>query len=177
MKFPIAKILFFVPLIFFVLGFQQLKVILDSRKTVEEGELVEARIRKFDIKDMVAQTHGIIELDLPLKNGEVVTKKMTLEGSWAYHLLDPNKLKGVKKPENAGKTDEYRLKDPKNILVHYLKGNGQEVVLMDLARIQQRTAMINAATSFSFALMLFIPIFFWHRYLTRNGDPAERKVS
>lgn len=176
MKFPIAKLLYIVPLIFTILGFQQIKVVLDSRKTLEEGQSLMANINRFDIKNMVAQTHGMIDLEIPIGGGKSVVHKMTLEGSWAYHLLDPNKVQVVKKPSNAGKTDEFRLKDSRHIAVHYLAGSGQEVVIDELARIQQRTAMINAATTFTFALMLFIPIFLWNRYLKKHGDPAYRKV-
>lgn len=114
-----------------------------------------AKVKNLEVKDMVAQSHGLVELEVPLKEGGILVKKMTIPAAWVYTL---------------GKRTLNEMP------VHVLPGTGEEVIMDDIARVQMRTLIINIAILVLFIAMTTGGVWAWVQYLKKHGDPSRRHV-
>lgn len=148
----VARMLWIIPLALVGLTIHQVWVARSVAKTMSEGHRVIAEVTFFDVKEMVAQTHGILDLEIPDSNLGSYSKRLTVPAAWLYDM---------------GELD--------SLAVYVLDGGTQDVVIENLAQVQARTAWVNAMVALLFALMIAVPVWLWGRYLKREGDPAYRQ--
>lgn len=149
------KFFWLIPLVLLGLFAHQAFIAWSVQNTMSNGEAAVATVKNLQIRDMVAQSHGLVELEIPLKNGQAYQKKMTVPAAWVYAL---------------GK------KSLNTMAVHVLPGAGEDVILDEIARIQFRTTLINLGVIAVFFFMVVFGLVSWSRYLQKNGDPADRIV-
>ncbi|MBL7977991.1 MAG: hypothetical protein JNN12_06595 [Bacteroidetes Order II. Incertae sedis bacterium] len=150
-----TKYFWLIPGALFALLVHQSYIAISMQNTLNSGFSTMAKVRNLEVKDMVAQSHGLVELEVPLKDGGVLVKKMTIPAAWVYTL---------------GKRTLNEMP------VHVLPGTGEEVIMDDIARVQMRTLMINIAILILFILMTAGGVLVWLQYLKKHGDPAQRHV-
>ena len=157
MKNPkLYRLLWLIPLALIGLLLHQARVAYSVQYTLTAGQPVAANVLNLQMKDMVAQTHGLVELEVPLANGQTYHKNMTVPAAWVY-VLNKNTLNTLNVPS--------------------LDGAFEDVVIDDIARVQFRTTIINIGVLLTFILMISLALIWWQRYLNKHGDPAYRSYN
>lgn len=147
----VARIAWILPLFFTGLFVHQTRVAYHLHKTFTEGEPAQAQVLEVHQENRVDVTYDYASLRVTLPDGRVITKeKMSLPHSLIQLL------------ENRETVD-----------VRVRPGSSQEVVVTELGATQWRIAAMNAAIAFGAALVFGLGVFFWNRYLRREGEPAE----
>ncbi|MFU8860172.1 MAG: hypothetical protein ACNA8K_07090 [Cyclonatronaceae bacterium] len=111
-----------IPAYLLFLQLHQINVLFDAKKTMSEGELHDAEVTDFRIKQIAAQTNGYIVVRFTASDGQVVERKLSLAVQHAARLM------------------EYE-----NLPVRYLENSGQEVILVPTFDIQMQVIRINIA--------------------------------
>jgi hypothetical protein len=150
----VARIAWVLPLFFLGLALHQSKVAYDLHYTLENGELATAEVLEIHKENRVDVTYDYASLRIPLENGETITRN---------RLSLPHSLVPV-------------LEGRETLDVRVLPGASQEVVIEAVVHTQWRIAALNAVMGAGAALLFGFGIWFWNRYLRREGDPAERGV-
>lgn len=147
----IARILWFVPAVLVFLSINQFKVGLDLRKTIAEGEEAVARVLDYERVDRADVTYGYVSLEVSLADGTTITRN---EMPLPYSLL-------------------HRLEGEDSLAVYVKPGAAQEIVIGMVANAQWKMAIIQSVIAFFAAVMAFVAVGAWNRYLSRKGDPAR----
>lgn len=147
----IARILWFVPAALIFLSINQFKVGLDLRSTYADGEEAIARVLEYERVDRADVTYGYVSLEVPLSDGSVITRN---EMPLPYSLL-------------------HRLEGKDSLAVFVRPGAAQEIVIGLVANAQWKMAIIQSVIAFFAAVMAFVAVGAWNRYLARKGDPAR----
>lgn len=151
----VARIAWIVPLFFLGLFVHQANVAYGLRKTLTEGQPAEAQVLDVHMENRVDVTYDYASLRVELPDGQVITKeKMSL----------PHSLIQL-------------LENKETVNVRVRPGASQEIVVTELGPTQWRIAAMNAAMALGAALVFGLGVFFWRRYLRREGDPSERGVT
>ncbi|GIV59159.1 DUF3592 domain-containing protein [Rhodocaloribacter litoris] len=150
----VARLLWGVPVLLFLLAGYQAKVARDLRHTLDEGMPARAEVTAYHRVDRKDVTHAEVSLRVRLAGGAVLEKRqLALPYSLAF-LVERDTLD-----------------------VRVLPGADQEVVITEIAATQARIARMNAAMSFVAFLLFGAGVFWWNRYLRRRGDPARRSAA
>lgn len=151
----VARVAWILPIFFAGLFVHQAQVAYHLHQTLTEGQPAEAQVLEVHRENRVDVTYDYVNLRVELPDGPVITKeKMSVP-----HSLIPM-LEGQE-------TAEVRVRP----------GASQEVVITEIGPTQWRIAAMNAAMAFGAALVFGIGVFFWNRYLQREGEPSERGVT
>lgn len=127
-------------------------VAFDLRETLDRGTSATAEVIAIDKTGRVDVTMASARLRVPLPNGDVVERELTLPITFAEDLEGSDSLE-----------------------VRVSPGADQEIVIAEVGRAQWRLAAINSAMSFIGLVLLSVGVFAWNRYLRRKGDPAARR--
>jgi len=130
----------------------QIQVLRGLEKTYEQGESYIADVVDFRLKNMQAQSNGIIELKFDIAGGETVQKRMTL----------PVQL--------AAQTRQYG-----KMPVRYLADSPQPIVMIPTYDFHHNMVRINVAILVSSFLGTLIMGFFVFRWSRKIGTEAELK--
>lgn len=150
----VARLAWILPLFFAGLFVHQTRVAYQLRETLNEGVPAEAQVLEVHQENRVDVTYDYASVRVEMPDGQVITKeKMSLPHSLIQLL------------ENQETVD-----------VRVRPGTSQEVVVAQFGATQWRIAAMNAAMAFVAALGSGIGVFFWNRYLRREGDPSARGV-
>ena len=150
-----TKYFWLIPATLMALLIHQAYIAYSLQNTMNNGFATMAKVKNLEVKDMVAQSHGLVELEVPLKEGGILVKKMTIPAAWVYTL---------------GKRTLNEMP------VHVLPATGEEVIMDDIARVQMRTLIINIAILVLFIAMTTGGVWAWVQYLKKHGDPSRRHV-
>lgn len=131
----------------------QIQVLRGLEKTYEQGESYIADVVDFRLKNMQAQSNGIIELRFDIAGGETVQKRMTL----------PIQL--------AALTRQYG-----KIPVRYLADSPQPIVMIPTYTFHHNMVRINVAILLSSFLGTLVMGFFVLRWSRKIGTEAELKI-
>lgn len=131
----------------------QIQVLRGLEKTYELGESYVADVVDFRLKNMQAQSNGIIELKFNIAGGETVQKRMTL----------PIQL--------AALTRQYG-----KIPVRYLADSPQPIVMIPTYTFHHNMVRINVAILLSSFLGTLIMGFFVLRWSRKIGTEPELKI-
>ncbi len=131
----------------------QIQVLRGLEKTYERGESYVADVVDFRLKNMQAQSNGIIELKFDIAGGETVQKRMTL----------PIQL--------AALTRQYG-----KIPVRYLADSPQPIVMIPTYTFHHNMVRINVAILLSSFLGTLIMGFFVLRWSRKIGTEPELKI-
>ena len=131
----------------------QIQVLRGLEMTYEGGESYVADVVDFRLKNMQAQSNGIIELRFDIASGETVQKRMTL----------PIQL--------AALTRQYG-----KIPVRYLAGSPQPIVMIPTYTFHHNMVRINVAILLSSFLGTLIMGFFVLRWSRRIREEVELKI-
>ena len=143
------------PVFFVGLFGHQAFVAYHLQTTLTEGELAQAEVLEVHMENRVDVTYDYASLRVELADGQVITKeKMSLPHSLIQLL------------ENRD-----------TVPVRVRPGAAQEIVVAEFGATQWRIAAMNAAMALGAALVFGLAIFYWDRYLRRQGDPSERGVT
>lgn len=158
----VARALWIVPLILFLLGLNQAKVARDIRNTVLNGQTADAEVIAEQIENRTEITYDYVSLRVELPDGRVIEQdKMSLPHTVA---------------EDVKTKLDVQTGTP-HIAVKVLPGSPQPLVIAYMGQTHWRIAAINAAMCFLGFLLLSFGVFAWNRYLRRRGDPALRPVA
>ena len=150
----VARLLWIPAVLLVLLFINQVNVALDLRKTWEQGTPATAEILAYESSNRVDVTYGYVNLRVAMPDGTaMVRRKMSLPTT----LLP-------------------RVKDAETLQVHVQPGADQEIVIDRLMPAQWLIAAAQAAMSLVGALLIGIGVFYWNRYLEREGDPAQREL-
>lgn len=159
----VARALWLVPAFLAFICVQQVWAAYTLSQTLQKGTPAVAEVAELHQENRVDVTYDYMRLrvDLPEGDGTLQTGKMSVP-----HTLAP------------------LLQDKKRLKVFVRPGAAQEVVIREKARAsgasigatQQRLAIVNAAMSGVAALIFGIGVFWWNRYLRRQGDPAAEQA-
>ena len=148
----VARLLWIIPILLFLLALNQAKVAYDLKQTWDHGTPAMASVTEYDESNRVDVTFGYLNLRVPLPDGGVLVKrKMSLPTT----LLP-------------------RVADKKELAVHVRAGAPQEVVIDALMPAHWQIAAAQAAICLLGAGLLAFGTYAWNRYLKRKGDPAMR---
>lgn len=151
----IARAAWILPIFFAGLFVHQAFVAYGLRATLTEGQPTTAEVLEVHMENRVDVTYDYVSLRVELPDGQVITKeKMSLPHSLIQLL------------ENTETVD---------VLVQ--PGAAQEVVIAQFGATQWRIAALNAAMALGAALVFGLGIYYWDRYLQREGEPSERGVT
>lgn len=151
----VARLTWVIPLFFLGLGIHQARVAYHIHTTLMQGESATAEVLELHQENRVDVTYDYVSLRVTTAEGAVITKeKMSLP-----HSLAP------------------ALEGQETLDVRVRRGASQEVVIARVGGTQWRIAAMNAAMAIVGALVFGIGIWWWGRYLRREGDPSERGVS
>lgn len=143
------------PVFFVGLFIHQANVAYQLHATFTQGQLVEAEVLEVHMENRVDVTYDYASLRVPLPDGTTITKeKMSLPHS-LIQLME------------GRETVDVRVRP----------GAAQEVVVAEFGATQWRIATLNAAMALGAAVVFGLAIYFWGRYLRREGEPAERGVT
>lgn len=150
----VARLAWILPIFFLLLMVHQGWVALGLYETLTEGTRAEAQVIEVHQSNRMDVTYDYVHLRVELDDGRVLEREqMSLP-----HSLVP------------------RIQDKDSVAVRVRPGAAQEIVIMDVIRTQWRIAAMNAAMAFLGAVIFGIGVFWWNRYLRREGDPAERGI-
>lgn len=144
------NLVWLIPSYLLFLLLHQIDVHSDARNTMATGELHEAIVTDFKIKQIAAQTNGYIVVKFTSAAGEVVERKLAL-----------------------GVQHAARLMEHENIPVRYLKGSGQEVILVPTFDIQLQIIRINIAIIAASLIVLIAVSIGVTRYVIRKNKTGE----
>ncbi len=148
----VARLLWAVPVFLLVLAANQVKVASDIHRTVRDGVLATADVVAYDLSNRADVTYDFIGLRVVLDDGTVVERdRLSLPHTFAAEM--------------EGKDE---------VAVRVLPDTPQPIVIADLGRAHWRMALLNAAMCIIGLLMTVPAIMAWNRYLSREGDPADR---
>jgi hypothetical protein len=151
----IARTAWIIPVFFLGLFGHQTYVAYHLQKTLTEGQPATAEVLEVHMENRVDVTYDYASLRVELPDGQVITReKMSLPHSLVQLL------------ENRETVD-----------VRVRPGAVQEVVVAQFGATQWRIAAMNAAMALGAALVFGLGIYYWDRYLRREGDPSERGVT
>jgi hypothetical protein len=131
----------------------QVQVLRGLEMTYEGGISYVADVVDFRLKNMQAQSNGVIELKFDIDGGETVQKRMTL----------PVQL--------AAQTRQYG-----KIPVRYLAASPQPIVMIPTYNFHHNMVRINVAILVSSFLGTLIMGFFVLRWARKIGTEAELKI-
>lgn len=147
----VARLLWLVPVALVLLSANQLKVGLDLRQTYATGEALVARVTEYERVDRADITHGYVSLEVAIPDGSVLRKdRMPLP----YSLL-------------------HRVEGADSLEVFVNRGAPQELIIASVANAQWKMAVIQSAIALGAALMAFVGVLAWNRYLRRGGQPRN----
>jgi hypothetical protein len=150
----IARALWVLPALLLFLVVNQTQVAVELRATWERGRPAVAEVLAMENTNRADITYDYISIRVPMADGQVLTKeKMSLP-----HSLMP------------------RVGDQKTLEVRVRPGASQEVVFASLMPAHWLIAAAQAGMSLIGFLILAIGVFWWNRFLQRQGDPALRRV-
>ena len=151
-SFFVARILWVLPALLFVLTIHQIDVALDLHETLTRGTPAVAEVTEFRTTNRAEIKFDEIGLRATLPDGRVVEQAhMSIPHSFAQEL--------------AGR---------QTLDVRVLPGADQPLVIASLGRAHWRMAAINAAMSALGFVLLAFGVGAWNRYLRRRGDPAQQ---
>ena len=150
----IARILWVLPAILLFLTFYQAKAALDLRTTWEQGAPAVAEVFAYENSNRADVTYGYVSLRVPLADGRVLTKEK---------LSLPNTLLP-------------RLEGKQTLEVRVRPGAAQEVVITPLMPAHWLITAAQSGMAFMGALLFAAGVFWWNRFLIREGDPAMRET-
>ena len=151
----LTRLAWIVPLFLLGLALHQGKSAYDLQATLTQGEVAEAEITDLFTTDRVDVTYDYVDLRVELGDGTMIEKEQ---------MSLPHSLVPI-------------IKDQETVEVRVQPGAAQEVVIADIGPTQARIAMMNAGISLIGAIAVALGLFFWQRYLRREGDPSARGVS
>ena len=151
----VARLTWVIPIFFLGLAVHQARVAYNIHNTLTQGEPATAEVLELHQENRVDVTYDYVSLRVKTGSGEVITKeKMSLP-----HSLAPI------------------LEGQETLDVRVRRAAPQEVVIARVGGTQWRIAAMNAAMALVGALVFGGGIWWWSRYLRREGDPSERGVS
>ena len=131
----------------------QIQVLRGLEHTYEQGESYVADVVDFRLKNMQAQSNGIIELKFDIAGGETVQKRMTLP------------------VQMAAQTRQYG-----KIPVRYLADSPQPIVMIPTYDFHHNMVRINVAILLSSFLATMIMGYFVFKWSRRVRDEVELKI-
>jgi hypothetical protein len=146
----LLNLVWLIPSYLLFLLLHQINVHIDAVNTMANGELQVAVVTDFKIKQIAAQTNGYIVVMFTSASGEVVERKLSL-----------------------GVQHAARLMEHENIPVRYLKGSGQEVILVPTFDIQLQIIRINIAIIAASLVVLVAVSIGVSRYVIRKNKTGE----
>mgnify|MGYP006426011563 CR=1 FL=1 len=150
-----TRLAWIVPIFFLGLSAQQARVAYTIQQTLTRGAPVTAEVLELHQENRVDVTYDYVSLRVEAPSGAVLTKKkMSLP-----HSLAP------------------ALEGQETLAVRVQEGATQEVVIAQLGGTQWRIAAMNAAMALVGALVFGAGVWWWSRYLRREGDPSARGVT
>lgn len=150
----IARLLWLAPALLLFLTLDQVKAALDLRATWEHGAPATADVLEYEDSNRMDVTYGYVSLRVPLADGRVLTKeKLSLP-----------------------KTLLPRLEGQETLAVRVHPGAAQEVVIDALMPAHWLIAAGQSGMALMGALLFAAGVFWWNRFLRRQGDPAVRET-
>jgi len=150
----IARALWVFPALLLFLVVNQTMVAVELRATWERGYPAVAEVLAVENTNRADVTYDYISIRVPMADGQVLTKeKMSLP-----HSLLP------------------RVGGHKTLEVRVRPGASQEVVFASLMPAHWLIAAAQAGMSLIGLLIGATGVFWWNRYLHRQGDPALRSA-
>lgn len=149
------RIAWIIPVFLLGLAIHQGKSAYDLQSTLSQGELAEAEIIDVFSTDRVDVTYDYVHIRTELEDGTVIEKE---------ELSLPHSLLPI-------------IEDRETVEVRAQPGSAQEIVIAEVGATQSRIAAMNAGISFIGAIAVALGLFFWQRFLRREGDPSARGVS
>ncbi|TVQ15738.1 MAG: hypothetical protein EA364_01480 [Balneolaceae bacterium] len=146
----LLNLVWLIPAYLLFLQVHQINVFLDAKNTMANGELQEAEVTDFKIKQIAAQTNGYIVVRFTSSEGELIERKLSL-----------------------GVQHAARLMEHENLPVRYLKGSGQEVILVPTFDIQLQIIRINIAIITASLIVLIAVSAGVSRYVIRKNKSGE----
>ncbi len=148
------------PLLLVLYGLYLLKVPFDYRRTLTDGVEMNADIVELHIDERVDVSMDYVTLAVTLPDGERMVEE---------HVPMPHSLASI-------------LAGHETVPVRVLPDSPKPIVIVSdggrvaLGRALWRLSAINGVMCLLMAMIFGTGIALWNRYLTRNGDPAERHV-
>jgi hypothetical protein len=143
----VSRFLWIVPVILFGLMVHQAWVVYSVTQTWNDGKAATAEIVDYEMKEMAAQTHGIMTLRIPLPDGHSIEETLSMPAMLATQVRNTEQL-------------EVRVRP----------GRSQQIVVAELMRTQRRMAMINVIIAGLGAVFVAGAIIAWRRYINRSSE-------
>jgi hypothetical protein len=157
----IARVAWFLPLLFLGLSVHQGKVAYDLHTTKTNGTDALAEVLEVHKDNRTDVTYDYVSLRVPMPDGTTLTReKMSMPHGIVPVLRDKDQLKV--RVASSG---------PRGVVIM------EKIETTPVVDTQLRIAAMNALMSFGAALLFGFGVWFWNRSLRREGDPAERGIT
>ncbi|MCC5933356.1 MAG: hypothetical protein LAT75_06885 [Candidatus Cyclonatronum sp.] len=139
-----------IPLALAGLLIQQVSVFYGITNTMEQGELLEANITDFRIKQIAAQTNGYVDLQFLDSTGAERKERLSLHAQHASRLIGANTVE-----------------------IRYLAGTAYDIVIVKTFEYHRSTVLVNLGVIL-LSLLVMIPVSIWaSRYARRRAAETE----
>lgn len=155
-----AKLLWVLPILLFVISVGLIRAGMEQRETAELGVPVDADVTAIEVRERSEITHGMVRLRyLPPAQADSVERWVELPLSL---------MKDIEQQYEADSTLSLPVR---------VSDSNDQIILRAYSRAQWVLTFAFAAMAFVGGVGMSVLVGGWNRFLTREGDPADRDPS
>lgn len=146
-KYRLLSLYWLIPSFLLFLIVQQLSVYSGAKATYENGDVYEAQIIDFDMKQIAAQSNGYVIIVFTTNSGQTIERKMTLSIQMGQMIMESSVLN-----------------------LSYQKNAYPEIVLHATYALQVKTSLFNAGVAFIGLIVTLITGVYVQRFSNRKSE-------
>lgn len=149
-KYRFLSLYWLIPSFLLFLVVQQYSVYSGAKTTYENGDVYQAQVIDFDMKQIAAQSNGFVVLEFTTESGEVIERKMTLSIQMGQKIMATSVLD-----------------------ISYLKDGYPEIVLHPTYALQVKTSLFNFGVALIGLIVTLIAGVYVQKFSNRKSENEQ----
>lgn len=146
-KYRLLSLYWLIPSFLLFLVIQQFSVYSGAKTTYESGDVYEAQIIDFDMKQIAAQSNGYVVIEFTTNSGQKIERRMTLSIQMGQQVMQSSVL-----------------------ALSYKKDAYPEIVLHATYALQVKTSLFNAGVAFIGLIVTLIAGVYVQKFSNRKSE-------